>query len=96
MANNFKMSLQKQSESLHIRLSGDFDGTSAHQLLRTLRNHSRTSKRILISTGSLKEVHLFGKNVFHKNLEFLNGQACDVRFTGKRASEFTSEGSMLN
>lgn len=92
MANNFRVSFQKKKSNLHVHLKGDFDGTSAHQLIRVLRNHSGTCRKILINTQSLKEVHLFGMNVFHRNLEFLNQQACDLMFTGQKASEFTSHG----
>jgi hypothetical protein len=94
MASNFKISLQKNSETLHIQLTGDFDGTSAYQLIHVLKNHSRTCTRILINTGSLKEVHLFGKNIFGKNLGFLNRESCLLNFTGKRALEFASYGLM--
>jgi len=92
MASNFKISLRKKSDSLHIQLKGDFDGTSACQLIRVLKNHSGIVGRIFINTGSLKTVHLFGKNVFHGNLEFLNHQSCLLFFTGQKASEFTSYG----
>ena len=90
MANNFKISVRKKSADLHIKLKGDFDGTSAYQLIRVLKNHSNICTRIFVNTGSLKAVHLFGKNVFHKNLEFLNRQPCRLCFTGRKASEFTS------
>ena len=92
MANNFKICVRKKSADLHIKLKGDFDGTSAYQLIRVLKNHSNTCTRIFINTGSLKAVHLFGKNVFHKNLEFFNPKSCLLLFTGQKASEFTSYG----
>jgi len=92
MANNFKISVVKKSADLHIKLKGDFDGTSAYQLICVLKNHSNTCARIFINTGSIKAVHLFGKNVFHKNLEFLNRQSCRLFFTGRKASEFASYG----
>ena len=40
---------------------GDFDGMSAYQLLHVLKNHSRTCKRILINTGSLKRPPVWEK-----------------------------------
>ena len=92
MANNFKISVRKKSADLHIKLKGDFDGTSAYQLLLVLQNHSNTCTRIFINTSSLKTMHLFGKNVSHGNLEFLNHHPCLLFFTGQRASEFTSYG----
>ncbi len=93
MANNFKINVQKKSADLHIKLRGDFDGMSAYQLIGVLKNHSHTYQRIFIHTGSLKEVDLFGKNVFHENLDFLNRQSCRLIFTGRKASEFISYGS---
>jgi hypothetical protein len=92
MANNFKINVLKKSADLHIKLKGDFDGMSAYQLIRVLQNHSNTCARVFINTGSLKAVDLFGKNVFHKNLGFLNRQSCRLFFTGRKASEFTSYG----
>jgi hypothetical protein len=94
MANNFKVSFRKERDTLHIRVKGDFDGMSAYQLLRVLKTHAGMVKRILINTGSLKSVQLFGKRVFHGNLGFLNRQPCDLRFTGQKAAEFTSYGLM--
>ena len=92
MANNFKICVRRKSADLHIKLMGDFDGMSAYQLIRVLKSHSKSCARIFINTGSLKAVYLFGKNVFHGNLEFLNHHPCLLFFTGQRASEFTSYG----
>jgi len=92
MANNFKISVLKKSADLHIKLKGDFDGMSAYQLIGVLKNHSNTYTRIFINTSSLKAVHLFGKNVFHKNIEFLDRRSCRLFFTGRKASELTSYG----
>jgi len=92
MANNFKISVLKKSADLHIKLKGDFDGMSAYQLIHVLKNHSNTCTRIFINTSSLNAVHMFGKNIFHKNLEFLNPQSCRLFFTGRKVSEFTSYG----
>jgi len=93
MANNFKISVLKKSADLHIKLKGDFDGMSAHQLIRVLKNHSNTCTRIFINTSSLKAVHLFGKNVFHEKLEFLKRPSCRLFFTGQKGSGFTSYGN---
>lgn len=90
MANNFRISCRRKKDSLHVRLKGDFDGTSAYQLLHVLKDHSSAYRKILVNTGSLKEVHLFGKTVFRRNLDFLNRQPCDLLFTGQKASEFAS------
>ena len=92
MANNFKVICRKERDTLHIHLKGDFDGMSAYQLLRVLKVHAGMVEKILINTASLKVIHLFGKNVFYRNLEFLHRQPCLLLFTGQRASEFNSYG----
>jgi len=37
MATNFKISAHRNDEVLHLTLKGDFDGTSAHELLDVVR-----------------------------------------------------------
>jgi CheY-like chemotaxis protein len=92
MANNFKIIIRRESADLHIQLKGDFDGMSAYQLISVLKKHSNTCSRISINTGSLKVVHLFGKKIFYKNLEFLSRQPCNLFFTGPKAPEFADSG----
>jgi hypothetical protein len=41
MASNFKILVHRNSENLHLKLTGDFDGTSAQKLLNALlRSHA--------------------------------------------------------
>jgi hypothetical protein len=37
MASNFKLFLDETGDSLHLKLYGDFDGSSAHELIHTLK-----------------------------------------------------------
>jgi len=43
MAANFRISVHRSSDSLHMKLMGDFDGSSAWELLNVLRNAQRVS-----------------------------------------------------
>lgn len=65
MANNFRISVHRSSENLHLKLMGNFDGTSAHELLNLLKRYGNRTSRVSIYTISLRNIDRFGVNVFH-------------------------------
>ena len=81
MVNNFKISIHRNSENLHLKLMGDFDGTSAYELLKVLKRYGNRTARIFIHTSSLRNIYPFGVNVFHKNLGVLKKQFLTLVFT---------------
>jgi len=88
MATNFRISAHRNGENLHLKLMGDFDGTSAHELLNVLKKRADHTSRVFIHTGSLRNIFPFGLNVFHTNLDVLKGQSVEFLFTGENAPEF--------
>ena len=68
MARNFNIYSFKTRDSLHLKLAGDFDGSSAHELINVLLDHSRDCFDIFIDTDGLKSLHPFGIEVFKKNM----------------------------
>ena len=49
MANNFKMNIHRRIDKLTIRLAGDFDGSSAWELINAIReNLNRSGRRFFI------------------------------------------------
>ena len=74
MASNFHIISYKNRDSLYLRLSGDFDGGSAHELINTLTKHGTGSWDIFIDTNNLKTIHPFGRDVFQKNLNGIKKQ----------------------
>lgn len=93
MATNFRISVHQNSESLHIRLEGDFDGSSAFELLEALEKRCRFASKAFIHTNGLRQVDPFGLSVFHANLNNLTrgGKCRLLRFTGDHAGELASE-----
>jgi hypothetical protein len=87
MAKNRKIFVHRNSENIHMKLSGDFDGSLASELLNLLKKNCNASSKIFIHTGCLKTVHSFGREVFHKNCNAINGQSAQLLFTGKYASQ---------
>ena len=83
MANNFKISIHRKIDNLYIRLTGDFDGSSAAELIHVLRNHQTPYYQVFINTRELSAIHPFGMDVFQKQFsEFQQGGPA-VRFIGK-------------
>ena len=70
MASNFQIYSFKTKDSLHLKLTGDFYGSSAYELINTLTEHGKGFYEIFIDTNDLRSIHPFGIDVFQKNLGF--------------------------
>ena len=64
MASDFQIFSYETRDSLHLKLAGDFDGTSAFELLETLKKYGSGFYQIFIDTNDLKTIHPFGREVF--------------------------------
>jgi hypothetical protein len=92
MASNFRIFTHRNSDNMHLKLSGDFDGSSAFQLLNLLKKCANNGTyKIFIHTGSLNNIHPFGRDTFRKNLCDLNGRATQLLFTGEHAGKIAPE-----
>jgi hypothetical protein len=91
MEPNERISIHRSSESLHLKLLGEFDDTLARELLELLQRDGFGAQRVFIHTSSLRSVLSFSKEWFHENLSQLNGQAMRILFTGEKASQLAPE-----
>ncbi len=82
MALNFKIICHKNSENLHLKLMGDFDGSSAYELINTLKKYNGNARKVFVDTSSLLSVHPFGLDVFQKNFS-IKRLSHSLTFTGK-------------
>ena len=82
MASNFHIISYKNRDSLYLRLSGDFDGGSAHELINTLTKNGNGSWDIFIDTNNLKTIHPFGRDVFQKSLSSIKKQLKNLIIVG--------------
>ena len=94
MAKNFKISTHRNDENLHLKLMGDFDGTSAFELLNVLKGKSDRTSKVFIHTRGLRNIYPFGLNVFHNNLNVLKGKFVELVFTGENACRLAPEKPM--
>ena len=93
MAPNFKILVHRNSENLHLKLMGDFDGTSAQKLLNALEENCTNVRKIFIHTSCLKKIYPFGQELFQRDLHFINGQLSSLIFTGDKGGQIAPEGS---
>ena len=91
MASNFQIYSFKTNESLHLKLTGDFDGSSAYELINTLKEHGTSSWDIFIDTNDLKTIHTFGKDVFQKNLNSIKKQLKNLIIFGANKYNFAQD-----
>jgi hypothetical protein len=82
MASNFHIFSFETRDTLHLKLAGDFDGNSAHELIDTLIKHGKGFYQVFIDTNDLKTIYPFGRNVFQKKLGGLNKQFENLIFIG--------------
>jgi hypothetical protein len=85
MAVNFKIKTSHDGNGLHLNLAGDFDGSSAWELLNNIVDDGGNIRRIFINTNGLKEVHPFGKAIFEKQLQSAKKSYTTLIFLGKNA-----------
>jgi len=87
MAKNFKINAHRERDILHLKLAGDFDGTSAWELIHTLENSSIGINRAYIYTNNLSQTHPFGQAVFYNNLRTIRNRPMVLYFVGTKAKK---------
>ena len=90
MASNFKLIFYQKSNSLHLKLRGDFDGNSALELINALKENRAGSNNILVDTNDLTTIHSFGKEVFQKNISIRQKLYTGLNFAGKYKHHFAA------
>ena len=93
MALNFKIAMQRNNGSLQLKLMGDFDGSSAFELINVLKEHRGKVGKVVINTDGLSSIHPFGRGVFQKNCS-INNLSRGLTFTGKYEDTITPRGSI--
>jgi anti-anti-sigma regulatory factor len=91
MAGNFNISVTKTANHVCLKLNGDFDGSSACELMNLLNGGELfDSPEILVDTDSLKNVYPFGLNILHSRLHKVKSGKVSLIFTGKMSGRFAS------
>jgi stage II sporulation protein AA (anti-sigma F factor antagonist) len=89
MAKNFRVSSkEKNDRSLCLKLYGDFDATSACELIDILKDRIRTCPKVSIDTDGLRSVMAFGLEVFRPEINRLGNPSTDILLTGRFKNAF--------
>jgi hypothetical protein len=91
MASNFRISAHRSSDSLELKLIGDFDGTSACELLNVLKENCDGVSRVSVNTSGLKDIYPFGQDTFQNSLYLLKERPFCLVFTGDNATVIAPE-----
>lgn len=95
MATNFRISVRTHQQTVRLRLSGDFDGSSAHELIKTLARNTPKTRRIEVNTDGLRHVSPYGCSVFEAHLNLPPHCLEQVVFTGDKAGDIAPDGSRI-
>ena len=95
MASNFGIAIDKNSDGFGLKLAGDFDATSAYELIHAIKKLPEETGKIFINTNGLKTIYPFGLKVFCRLMGSLNGQSTKIVFKGNKASQLSSESACL-
>ena len=85
MATNFRILVHRSADSIHLKLSGDFDGSSASELLHVMKSHRRKGEKIILHTNGLGEVYPFGQAIFQTRFSQISKSGIpDLIITGDK------------
>jgi anti-anti-sigma regulatory factor len=87
MADNFRIFAHQNSESLHLKLMGELDQTSAFTVLDTIRKRGGSVDRIFIHTDGLTAVNPLGGKLLFTHLDSHQKRSPRIVFTGTRLSQ---------
>ena len=94
MASGFKITSNRSGESLQLILTGDFDGSSAWELIHSLKRNAKSFHEIIIDTNCLNEIYPFGVHTFHKILSDFRRDRIRLLFKGEKADQISPEKDM--
>jgi hypothetical protein len=94
MASNFRIYCHQNKDNLHLKLMGDFDGSSAYELINTLKKYRGIARRVFIHTCFLSSVYSFGLDVFQKSCT-IKKLSRILTFTGEYGNKLAPHGSNL-
>jgi hypothetical protein len=88
MASNFEVSVDKKSEGFGLKLVGDFDATSAYELIYAIKKLPEDILKIFVNTDGLKDISPFDLDVFHRNMSPHDAQSRKLVFAGRGRKAF--------
>lgn len=95
MSSNFQMQCKTSNGNLHIRPKGDFDGTSAWELIHLMRDKYDGKGRVFIDTHHMRKMHGFGCSTFRCRFHQGGVPARCLFLKGEKGFEMAPDGSKV-
>ena len=93
MAANFDVFVHRNSDNLHLIITGDFDDGSAYELFRSLRKNYMGEYKVFLHTSRLRQICPSGVETFSNNLDMLPIGPEGLFFSGENAALIAPEGT---
>lgn len=92
MARNFRIKSRKtEGPCTALQLAGDFDGSSAYELINMLDDIGRKDSRVAIDTDGLNKIYHFGINVFNLQMAKQIDRRANIQVTGRFSHAFSKQ-----
>jgi len=89
MALNFRVCVKEISnQCMALQLFGDFDASSACELINVLDKSVKKSSKVAIDTDGLRTINAFGLDVLLPRMSILNNTRADIQVTGRFSDIF--------
>ena len=89
MALNFRVCVKEtRNQTMALQLFGDFDASSACELINVLDKSVKKSSKVAIDTDRLRTINAFGLDVFLPTMSRLNSTRADIQVTGRFSEVF--------
>lgn len=95
MSANFKVSIKEYNGKLHLNPRGDFDGSSAWELVNLLKQKYNGEGQVIIDTSNLLDICPFGCSTFQHRLNLSPVPANRLSFKGGKGHEIAPRGSKV-
>jgi hypothetical protein len=83
----FQIQHHRNSDNLHLRLTGVFDEEAALSLTEALNENRAGVGKIFVHTAALNQVLDSGAEVFRNSLSSLDRHGAEIIFTGKKGEQ---------
>lgn len=89
MARNFRIcAKEKNNRTLNIELFGDFDASSACELIDVLLAGCQKADKVAIDTDGLRTINAFGLDLVVPRISKITGRRADIEVTGRFSGAF--------
>ena len=92
MSNNFQVAFTKHNGNLHVHPSGDFDASSAFELIQQLGRKYDGNGDVVIDTRKLGKVFPFGSGIFQGNVKECRIPYNRISFKGEKGYDLAPRG----